>query len=109
MEVEQVLTSYFIASTALPSSPLPTLSCAPPLLLFPLWGFDRTHRSFHSVFSCSCAAVEHWDAFGRGGSHCISWYQIQLILTPLNPPPPASFRGGHLVNPKILLRVTVMS
>ena len=22
-----------------------------------------------------------WDAVGRGSSHCISWYQIQLILT----------------------------
>jgi hypothetical protein len=22
-----------------------------------------------------------WDSFGRGGSHCISWYQIQLIIT----------------------------
>ena len=24
--------------------------------------------------------VAHGEAYGRGGSHCISWYRIQLIL-----------------------------
>ena len=28
-----------------------------------------------------CAPVAHWNAFGRASPHCISWYQIQLILT----------------------------
>jgi hypothetical protein len=39
------------------------------------------HRCFYSAFSFSCAPVAHWDAFGCGSSHCISWYQIQLIPT----------------------------
>ena len=36
---------------------------------------------FYSAFSFSCAPVAHWDAFGRHSSRCISWYQIQLILS----------------------------
>ena len=39
------------------------------------------HRCCNAAFSLCCAPVAHWDAFGRGGSHCISWYQIQFILT----------------------------
>ena len=31
-------------------------------------------------FFC-CAPVAHGDAYGRGSSHCISWYQKQFILT----------------------------
>ena len=36
---------------------------------------------FYSAFSLTCTPVAHRDAHGRGSSRCISWYQIQLILT----------------------------
>ena len=39
------------------------------------------HRRLHSAFSLSCAPAAHGDAYGRGSSHCIAWYQNQLLLT----------------------------
>ena len=47
----------------------------------------------YSAFSLSDAPVAHWDAHGCGSPRCISWHQIQIILTnlparPLCPAPP---------------------
>ena len=39
---------------------------------------------FTQPSSLFCAPVAHWDAFRRGSSHCISWYQIQQVLTTCN-------------------------
>ena len=43
--------------------------------------FDAAALFFTQPTILSCAPGAHWDAFGLGSSHCISWCQIQPILT----------------------------
>ena len=49
-----------------------------------------TTRTFKRMYAnrgrhnLSRAPVAHWDAFGRGSSHCIPWYQIRQVLTACN-------------------------
>ena len=47
-----------------------------PLRILPTLGIG-----FFSAFSLLCAPVAPWDAYRRGSSHCISWFQIELTLT----------------------------